>query len=112
MSTCPGCGGVVGRDCWNPQECAWITRDMAERYAAIQYDPAPCQGCHAITSRMLPCLGICEGLSSDADVAIRAALWRAIPVTFAATDEPDVDAEIRAETGGRVSESSDERKSK
>lgn len=21
MSTCPGCGGVVGVYCWNPQEC-------------------------------------------------------------------------------------------
>jgi hypothetical protein len=31
---CPGCGGVVGRDCWNPQECEWISRDMAARHAA------------------------------------------------------------------------------
>lgn len=22
--TCPSCGGVVGRDCFNPQECAEI----------------------------------------------------------------------------------------
>lgn len=29
---CPGCGGIVGRDCWNPQECEAITRDMAQRY--------------------------------------------------------------------------------
>lgn len=30
---CPGCGGVLGRDCWNPQECEWISRDMeARRY--------------------------------------------------------------------------------
>ena len=26
---CNGCGGVVGRDCWNPPECEWISRDMA-----------------------------------------------------------------------------------
>lgn len=32
MSTCPGCGGVVGRDCWNPQECEWISRDMERRH--------------------------------------------------------------------------------
>lgn len=34
MSTCSGCGGVVGQDCWNPQECEWISRDMAARNAA------------------------------------------------------------------------------
>ena len=29
MSTCNSCGGVVGKDCFNPQECAWITQQMA-----------------------------------------------------------------------------------
>ena len=28
MSTCPSCGGILGRDCFNPQECAWITQSM------------------------------------------------------------------------------------
>jgi hypothetical protein len=35
---CGGCGGLVGRDCFNPQECEWITRDMqmrAERERAL-----------------------------------------------------------------------------
>lgn len=32
MSTCHSCGGVIGRDCFNPQECEAITRDMAQRY--------------------------------------------------------------------------------
>lgn len=31
---CHGCGGVVGRDCFNPQECEWITRSMAAEYQA------------------------------------------------------------------------------
>jgi hypothetical protein len=31
MSTCPGCGGVVGRDCFNPQECMWITQQQANQ---------------------------------------------------------------------------------
>lgn len=31
MSTCNGCGGVVGRDCFNPQECEWISHDMQQR---------------------------------------------------------------------------------
>lgn len=26
---CPSCNGVIGRDCWNPGECAIISADMA-----------------------------------------------------------------------------------
>lgn len=22
---CNGCGGVIGKDCWNPQECEYIS---------------------------------------------------------------------------------------
>lgn len=29
MTTCASCGGLIGRDCWNPQECAEITASMA-----------------------------------------------------------------------------------
>jgi hypothetical protein len=25
---CNGCGGYVGLDCFNPQECEWIAMDM------------------------------------------------------------------------------------
>lgn len=28
MGICNGCSGVVGGDCFNPQECEWISRDM------------------------------------------------------------------------------------
>lgn len=28
---CSGCGGTLGRDCFNQQECVEITRDMAMR---------------------------------------------------------------------------------
>lgn len=28
---CHGCGGVVGRDCFNPQECEQITRSLANQ---------------------------------------------------------------------------------
>jgi len=31
MAICNGCGGVVGRDCFNPQECEWITQDQDRR---------------------------------------------------------------------------------
>lgn len=29
---CPSCGGVVGRDCFNPQECMEITRAQASAH--------------------------------------------------------------------------------
>ena len=32
--TCISCGGIIGRDCFNPQECALITQQQAiEEYA-------------------------------------------------------------------------------
>lgn len=36
MATCNGCGGVVGRDCFNPSECEWIAQDMERREAMQQ----------------------------------------------------------------------------
>lgn len=33
--TCGSCGGVIGRDCFNPEECALITQSMAND--AIHY---------------------------------------------------------------------------
>ncbi len=35
MSVCHSCGGIIGRDCFNPQECAWITQQM-EVASAVQ----------------------------------------------------------------------------
>jgi hypothetical protein len=34
VRTCPSCGGVIGRDCFNPDECAWITQSMQANEAA------------------------------------------------------------------------------
>lgn len=87
MSACPGCGGTVGRDCFNPADCAWIAQDMRARAEAAAFaatQPVPCQGCSEITGTTRDCLGLCAGLSSDADIEARAVLWRAIPATFAA----------------------------
>lgn len=39
MTTCQSCGGIIGRDCFNPEECMAITRDMADRYQQ-QHDAA------------------------------------------------------------------------
>lgn len=44
MSTCQACGGVIGRDCFNPQECMDITRDMADRYSAAERDSHSLRG--------------------------------------------------------------------
>lgn len=30
MRTCPSCGGVIGRDCFNPVECAHISNSIQE----------------------------------------------------------------------------------
>jgi hypothetical protein len=38
MSSCPGCGGVIGRDCFNPEECAWISQQQANQCEAAQYN--------------------------------------------------------------------------
>lgn len=40
MSACPGCGGRVGLDCFNPQECEAISRDMAQRAQEAYYAEA------------------------------------------------------------------------
>ncbi len=32
MGICHVCGGIIGRDCFNPQECEQITRSMAAEY--------------------------------------------------------------------------------
>lgn len=41
MSLCESCGGVIGRDCFNPEECRWIAEQQmqepeptAEEYCA------------------------------------------------------------------------------
>jgi hypothetical protein len=31
MSTCQSCGGIIGRDCFNPSECAWIEKQQANQ---------------------------------------------------------------------------------
>lgn len=29
MAICNGCGGVIGRHCFNPRECEWIAEQQA-----------------------------------------------------------------------------------
>lgn len=35
---CNGCGGIVGRDCFNPQECEQISRDIANDSQLLSYE--------------------------------------------------------------------------
>jgi hypothetical protein len=37
LDICPSCYGVIGRDCWNPGECAAITQDI-QRQALAAHD--------------------------------------------------------------------------
>lgn len=37
MIMCPHCGGIIGRDCFNPVECGWITQQMDAQYAVDDY---------------------------------------------------------------------------
>lgn len=30
MGICQGCGGVLGRDCWNQEDCMMISRQMQD----------------------------------------------------------------------------------
>lgn len=43
MEVCPSCNGVIGRDCWNPAECATITQDMAAQQPDYPCSPH-CEG--------------------------------------------------------------------
>ena len=83
---CAGCGGVLGLDCWNEQDCVWITQDMM-RQADRQRDPREnaCQGCSMIATDggYVECLGLCAGATCLADIDARAAAFRAIPSMFA-----------------------------
>lgn len=35
---CPSCGGVLGRDCFNPADCAWISQRQEAEYHAEQQE--------------------------------------------------------------------------
>lgn len=37
MNRCPSCGGIIGRDCFNPSECAWITEQQNRQHDRDHY---------------------------------------------------------------------------
>ncbi len=38
MRTCPSCGGIVGRDCFNPIECAMIGHAQEQQRMRVMQD--------------------------------------------------------------------------
>lgn len=38
MNRCPSCGGIIGKDCFNPVECAAISERMAQYHDMNHYD--------------------------------------------------------------------------
>lgn len=43
LDICPSCHGVIGRDCWNPAECATISQDIAAQQTGYPCSPH-CEG--------------------------------------------------------------------
>jgi hypothetical protein len=84
---CAGCGGRLGRDCWNEQDCVWISNDMAMR-AHQQQQPEACHGCSYVTDGMTWCIGVCNGLSSQEDADARADAWKSMLTTVAPAPTP------------------------
>lgn len=71
MAICNGCGGIVGRDCFNPQECEWISRDIeAQHYAqqAAEYQEYEAVG--KLENDLAQCQDEIEKLRSELDEAI------------------------------------------
>ena len=89
MSRCQGCGGVLGRDCWNEADCVWISQDMAYRASQPQ-QPEPCQGCSEVSGTVRECIGVCDGLTSQEGLEARAEAWRSM---MEAEDESPADEE-------------------
>ena len=71
MATCNGCGGTVGRDCFNPQECEWISRDIEARHYAQQYaEHQEYEAVASLENDLARCQEEIERLQSELDGAL------------------------------------------
>ena len=52
MSICRGCGMVLGRDCFNEQDCMWISQSMQQMYEQEQCSQAEDQDVNALHDRI------------------------------------------------------------
>ncbi len=78
----------------------WISADMAAR-AHMPQPPDPCQGCSEVTGEMRACIGVCSGLTCQADVEARSSAWLAMLATPAPTTRV---APVRAQLAARRDE--------
>lgn len=46
MARCPSCGGILGRDCFNPVDCAMISERQAQEHDRDHYGEGYNQGLH------------------------------------------------------------------
>jgi len=44
MRHCPSCGGIIGKDCFNPIECAEITERQAQQNSQDWYEKGKVDG--------------------------------------------------------------------
>jgi chromosome segregation ATPase len=93
MMTCQSCGGIIGRDCFNPEECMAITRDMAERYQQ-QHDAAgrldQCEAALDQCRAEIQCLNERIAEMNDVFGEIRRTV-ATVPFDPTPIEEPDID---------------------
>lgn len=63
MSRCPSCGGILGRDCFNPVECSQITASMNDEQIVQPYIDALREALDTINQMADKMQIIDEGLS-------------------------------------------------
>lgn len=59
-NVCQSCNGVIGRDCFNPEECMAITQDQAARYREQSQESCQLEQCE---SALIQCCGEIQSLN-------------------------------------------------
>ena len=66
MAICNGCGGIIGRDCFNPQECEWITQQQANQSYQLSDEIQHIKGnVYAIANRLKKTMGSINSSVAD-----------------------------------------------
>lgn len=76
---CPGCGGIIGRDCFHPQDCQSITQQKAQAFDAIPCDVNELLA-NCVTLGQLRSL-VCDGRFRSITIQ----RWETLPFAFEAT---------------------------
>lgn len=92
---CQSCNGVIGRDCFNPEECMAITQDQAARYREQSQAESNCDQCEAA---LIQCQGEIQYLNEwiEAMNAVFGEINMAVGMngrsSYDTPEEPDPDA--------------------